>query len=561
MQDTYNTIEEHLDLTLAQMCLKLDATMYEEVLTSYEALGRRHAICDRLGSHFITAIHAVSHSIARENAGLAPRKGLGLGRMRDAGGGARQAQFKALCAKLNPDKFENCLVELCEGMCRIMIDYNGIVDRHAKEDEDEAAAAAAEGDRANGEGAAVSPEAAAAAAATAAAAAAASRVSPREYEQMKFEVHRGRIWQDIQRQVATYMLEIALSKLPLNTFLQLLGHVRRFVSIGEDFSEQKSELLEKVIRQKSLTYFWDSHRRMLETLRDQMNRDAWTGMAVVKDFNIFFLKEFSFLRQQQKSPKRAQDDGAYSGSDGQLRGFAENNELFRQGRLLLADKDVKGITEGASGGAAESPFPATAAAAAAGGGDAAAPPSPLKSAGASGAAVAGAAPAGPAAGLAAPGAGTAAAAAASKQPKLPPPPHCSEACMLVVRCFGKYLQMMDVLKAISSEVFDCMLELYYFYLDTVWQFFVRENTLTYPDTVLSPRARAALQRLTQTKQPPPETLTPINAEMAKRPSILSEIAENSPPTISSNCDTTSESGLYVRQLPYLFFFPIFLFFG
>ena len=312
MQDTYNTIEEHLDLSLAEMCLKLDVAMYEEVLTSYEALGRRHAICDRLGSHFITAIHAVSHSIARENAGLSPRKGLGLTRMREAGGGARQAQFKALCGKLVVDKFENCLIELCEGMCRIMLDYNAIVDRHGKEDAAAAVAGSDGGESGAGEGAALEG-----ADAAAASAAAASRISPREYEQMKFEVHRGRIWQDIQRQVATYMLEIALSKLPLNTFLQLLGHVRRFVSIGEDFSEQKSELLEKVIRQKSLSYFWDSHRRMLETLRDQMNRDAWTGMAVVKDFNIFFLKEFSFLRQQQKSPsKKGHDDGAYSGSEG-----------------------------------------------------------------------------------------------------------------------------------------------------------------------------------------------------------------------------------------------------
>ena len=116
--------------------------------------------------------------------------------------------------------------------------------------------------------------------------------------------------------------------------------------------------------------------------------------------------------------------------------------------------------------------------------------------------------------------------------------------MLVVRCFGKYLQMMDVLKAISNEVFDCMLELYYFYLDTVWHFFVRENKLTYPETVLSSRARAALHRLSRTKEAPPETLAPANPEMAKRPTILYEIAQNSPPKLSSNCDTTSESGLF-----------------
>ena len=87
------------------------------------------------------------------------------------------------------------------------------------------------------------------------------------------------------------------TSLPLNTFLQLLGHVRRLVSIGEDFSQSKADILEVVLRKKSLAYFKVYHQRTLETLREHTTKDSWTAMAVVPDFNIFFLKEFSFLRR------------------------------------------------------------------------------------------------------------------------------------------------------------------------------------------------------------------------------------------------------------------------
>jgi hypothetical protein len=47
--------------------------------------------------------------------------------------------------------------------------------------------------------------------------------------------------------------------------------------------------------------------------------------------------------------------------------------------------------------------------------------------------------------------------------------------MMAVRCFGKYLQMMDVLSTISSEVFESMTEIFYFFLGVVWEHFARDG--------------------------------------------------------------------------------------
>ena len=65
-----------------------------------------------------------------------------------------------------------------------------------------------------------------------------------------------------------------------------------------------------MIRKKSLSYFLDFHRRSVFEVRDAIVQDRWESMAVVKDFNIYFLKEFSFLAEQRrKSASKQGGDG------------------------------------------------------------------------------------------------------------------------------------------------------------------------------------------------------------------------------------------------------------
>lgn len=123
----------------------------------------------------------------------------------------------------------------------------------------------------------------------------------------------------------------------------------------------------------------------------------------------------------------------------------------------------------------------------------------------------------------------------SPQKPPPPPPHCSQVCMTVVRNFGKYLHMMDVLHAISGEVFECMLELYYFFLDTVWLFFAKDAT-AYTQDVLSSKSKYAIQKLERMKE------HSMNSHKS-RPELLFEMAME-PPVLNVECELDSDSTLY-----------------
>ena len=83
------------------------------------------------------------------------------------------------------------------------------------------------------------------------------------YSGMKLEVHRRRLWLDVQRQIGMFLDEVNLSALTLPQYLQLLSHVKRILAIGEDFSGQTGDILEGSIRKNSLTYVHNFHRNMM----------------------------------------------------------------------------------------------------------------------------------------------------------------------------------------------------------------------------------------------------------------------------------------------------------
>ena len=324
---------------------------------------------------------------------------------------------------------------------------------------------------------------------------AASRMSAKEYEVMKLELHRRRLWQDAQRQIAIFLHEVDLSHFPLPQYLQLLSHVRRLINIGESFSEFKSDILDKAIRTNALAYLRTFHRNILNELKASLNSDDWVSLDVVKDFNIFLLKEFVFLRQRQL--KGLADESATNST---LAEYAKNPSLFQHNRAEIQDSDVRGILGGdapkktPSGGTSATTAPSAAASAAG---------TPSKG--------------------------------ASGDLKVPPPPHCSKTCMAVVRYFGRYLQIMDVLKPVAGEALQCLTEVYVTYLDATWAYFTAGLTV-YGTNILSPRARHALERITHMKGPAREGATNPLFELNMEPPMLNE-----------DCVLESEPSLYGLQ--------------
>lgn len=446
---------------------------YAQIASAFASLDRPTAALDLLAQNFVTGVQTCLCQIAERHCAKSSSGG-GADGKGGKGPAARvfhstpnfRAQFKVLCAQLAQVDYEACLADLCSSMCHFMLSYNAISDWHAAQD------AAAEDPSAGDE-----------ASASSASAAAPDRISPAEYRRMRLQNGRRRLWLEIQREVTAFFNALHLSDLDLPTFLSLLGHIRRLINIGEDFSASGSTTLDETIHAKSFNYFQGFHRNTLDQLRSLLCADRWEARPIAKSFNIFELKDFAFLRRRNaaaaaaaaanKTPAVSSPAAApasplpasSASSNVELEGYASTLAAFSARpdmfyvaasatRQRLSSHSANPLALGTAAAAAqidedeEILNPETAP-----------PPPPLP-----------------------PGR------------TRPPPPHCSNTAIFVVRCFARYLHMMEVLKPIATEVFVALTQVFDYYLWTV-QSKLASDLTTYPTSVLTGKGRALLGRL------------------------------------------------------------------
>ncbi|XP_077867411.1 syndetin-like, partial [Saccoglossus kowalevskii] len=119
----------------------------------------------------------------------------------------------------------------------------------------------------------------------------------RRYIKKKLEHGLTRIWQDVQQKVKTYLLGTDLAYFKFDDFLHVLNLVNRLMEIGEEFCGSKSEGLQDSIRQQSANYFKNYHRARMDELRMFLENEAWELCPVKSSFSILNLQEFKFLRK------------------------------------------------------------------------------------------------------------------------------------------------------------------------------------------------------------------------------------------------------------------------
>eukprot|EP00040_Diaphanoeca_grandis_P030347 m.179270 g.179270 ORF g.179270 m.179270 type:complete len:1023 (-) comp31966_c0_seq1:244-3312(-) len=562
LQDTTLLIEEHVDNALCVLCSDFELNKYEEIVQAYDMLGRPHAACDRLGSYFVQAMQVKTKQVLRKHTGRRNPKV----EKRTTSLTGDITQFKQLCKGLKTEKFEPCLMDFCGVVCELMVNYDAIVawhrkkatasdptsnndDTNTKDDSETETETDPDPSNVNITGDATTNDGADDTDNTTSStdeelvpkkktrektkqsqldltddsdplesiststremklSKSATNMSAQEYESMKLEVHRRRLWQDVQRQVAIFLHEalheIDLSEYPLPQYLQLLSHVRRLINIGESFSGLKADILELAIRKNSLTYLAAFHTRVLSQIKNMINQDEWEALDVVKDFNIFLLKEFSFLRQRQQ--KGLSDESLTNTT---LAEFRSNPEVFKNKRTVIPDADVqeisiKGGTTTPTKITRQPSLTSTPVA------TPVSTPSKLVER------------------MSSDGSGT-------PSKSRPPPPHCSGTAMALVRFCGRYLQIMDVLKPVAAEAFQCITEVYAFFYDATWGFFSTDCT-AYSHGILSPKVHRALERCRQVKQPSQTDLANVLFDLWMEPPVLSE-----------NCELDSEANLHGLQ--------------
>jgi hypothetical protein len=310
--DAPATIEERLNEALARQCSSFTAKTYGEIVRAYVRLGGFQAALDRLTLHFVTAVQNATKTVLNKYAGPAPvpmaavaavssalfavanvvtgdkDKDTGRGNAAAAaaggGGGAGGAgntnagqaaagnaapvpeadeprsQFKQLVGRVPPRAQISSLVELCEMLCSLMLNFDSMAAWHVSQGAtvlsalDEAATDSLK----KSDGGAVTEE----------------------MLRNRLENGRRRVWQDVQRHVALCLERFAVSDVTADRFLLLLGPVRLLMEIGQDFSGQPPAILESVVEKVSGNFLNVFQNQAIGALREHLRGDLWAACSL-----------------------------------------------------------------------------------------------------------------------------------------------------------------------------------------------------------------------------------------------------------------------------------------
>uniref|UniRef100_T1J3I3 Vacuolar protein sorting-associated protein 54 n=1 Tax=Strigamia maritima TaxID=126957 RepID=T1J3I3_STRMM len=261
LQDTLEMIEEHLDVALSKVCINFNTLHYEKLQTAYKLLGKTQMSMDQLQMHFTSAVHNTAFN-----------KVLDFVELRASGSDAslQKRQYPDLCKHIISECFTKCLIDLCKALWEVLHSYHKIMEWHASQETQNTEASA--------QGSFTS-----------------------QYVHQKLEHGVIRIWQDIQQKVKIYLTATDLSGFKFNDFICVLDLVNRLINTGEEFCGSKSEELQEIVRKLSSNYFRHYHRARMEELRYFFESEGWELCPVKSNFSIMQLLEFRFLRGSKLS--------------------------------------------------------------------------------------------------------------------------------------------------------------------------------------------------------------------------------------------------------------------
>ncbi|KFM70702.1 Coiled-coil domain-containing protein 132, partial [Stegodyphus mimosarum] len=212
--------------------------------------------------HFASAIHNTAFMIVLEYA------------EKNCGGkdkSFQKRQYFDLCKFVGSENFTACLTNLCKALWKIMhsywciLEWHEVNDENRKPSEDTSSASSVESS------------------------------FNRNYIKQKLEHGLLRIWQDVQQKVKGYLLASDISPFKFDEFIHILALIQRLIDIGEDFCGSRSEDLQESVRKQSVNYFRNYHRGFMEELRTFLEHESWEICPVHSAFSAVHLQEFRFL--------------------------------------------------------------------------------------------------------------------------------------------------------------------------------------------------------------------------------------------------------------------------
>ncbi|XP_064648148.1 syndetin-like [Lineus longissimus] len=493
LKDTLEMIEEALDVALSKTCNNFDTRHYEKVQTAYRLLGKTQTAMDQLNMHFASAIHNTAFTIV-------------IGYVELCSGtedsNFQKRQYLDLCEHISPDLFTPCLIDLCKALWEVMKSYYQTMLWHEKHDLEPT-------DQESGSS---NVEAA----------------FNRRYIKQKLEHGLGRIWQDVQQKVRLYVLKTDLSYFKFDEFIKVLDLLNRLIEIGEEFCGSKSEALQESIRTQSLNYFKSYHRARMDELRMFLENEGWELCPVKSSFATTQLQEFRFLRHkcnkmspagQTISSQSVDPEKPVRPNYGYFQKYLDVGNPFD---VQIEDEETEDVlaTNGYGGGRGrqnsmeeiESDSDEDV-------------PDELKQ------------------DFIDENTGDTPSRPMYRRRKLSNksgarlPPIITNTTLTLLRLFGKYMQMMNVLKPIAFDVMICMSKLFDYYLYAVYSFFAIDASES-SGRSLGSRLRTTLKRIE-------DNLILLEPQFGAPPPTAEEIRSKvAHPHLSPIVDLTSAEGMH-----------------
>lgn len=204
--------------------------------------------------------------------------------------------FASLCKSITLEEFTPCLILLCQNFWNIMYSYHLTMKWH------EAKASLPDENKELDE---------------------MSAVFDTNYIKSKLDQGQARIWQDIQQKIKIFVLSTNFAYFKYDDFIKVLDIINRLITIGEEFSHSKSHALQEPIRAQTVNYFKAYHKSTLDELQMFLENEAWELCPVKKNFTLPDLQEFYFMKSHLL-PRTASNPDV---SNDTKKGYFENGDF------------------------------------------------------------------------------------------------------------------------------------------------------------------------------------------------------------------------------------------
>lgn len=231
-----------------------------------------------------------------------------------------------------------------------------------------------------------------------------------------------RIWQDVQTKIKVLISSNAQIKhLHIDTFLKIIDTIHLLIEVGHKFCSSNSDSLKQSLKDQCWTYFQNYHEQRLSELNMHLDNEGWQLCPVKSTFKISQLREFQL--NSMSSPRKKDIQSCHHDFAAPFQNFLEES-ILEEDFLLQDDFESDEDDEQLNQASIDEE---------------------------------------------------------SCHRRMTKSPFITSTSLMLLRLFGKYVHLLQMLEPISSQVFGCLTQLMDRYLMAVFKYFSQDLVRLFVD--------------------------------------------------------------------------------